>query len=146
MLCDNVVQSESKFQYHFENPSIERSIFRRFMLSPRQIMVSRTLGSTNSIVHTLGTRFCPWSPDKIETKLDTILNNYHTDAEISTKILHAAKTKANCPLTCETRCHVKNKLKGNLKIETQAQKPDCRGANGIHGEMGVQVRIFDLIA
>ena len=88
----------------------------------------------------------PWSHQKIETKPDTILNNYHTDDKIATKILHAAKTKANCPSTCETRCHVTNKLNGNLKIETQTKKPDCRGPNGIHGEMGPQVNNLDSIA
>ena len=96
--------------------------------------------------YALGPSYRPWSPDKIETKLDTVLNNYHTDDEISTKILHAARTKANCPSTCETRCHVTNKLHGNLKIQTQVKKPDCRGPNGIHGEMGPQVNNLDSIA
>ena len=97
-------------------------------------------------MYALGPSYRPWSPDKIETKLDTVLNNYHTDDEISTKILHAARTKANCPSTCETRCHVTNKLNGNLKIDTQVKKPDCRGPNGIHGEMGPQAKFFDSIA
>ena len=119
------------------------------MLFQYQIMALRFLRAPrtkSSVLQLLEVIVRPWSHQKIETKLDMILNNYHTDDEIATKILHAAKTKANCPSTCETRCHVTNKLNGNLKIETQTKKPDCRGPNGIHGKMGVQVRDLDPIA